>query len=80
MKLVIKTKIIKSKYTKKKKIINHYAPTDDVLYWSSKMGYVKGPLGLKGAIGKPISKYRQKLVKPKNHRFASYVAVLNSYP
>ncbi len=63
-----------------KKIINHYAPTDDVLYWSSKMGYVKGPLGLKGVIGKPISKYHQKLVKPKNHRFASYVAVLNSYP
>ncbi len=63
-----------------KKIINYYAPTDDVLYWSDKMGYVKGPLGLKGAIGKPISKYHQKLVKPKNHRFASYVAVLNSYP
>jgi hypothetical protein len=63
-----------------KKIINHYAPTDDVLYWSNKMGYVKGPLGLKGAIGKPISKYHQKLVKPKNHRFASYAAVLNSFP
>jgi len=63
-----------------KKIINHYAPTDDVLYWSDKMGYVNGPLGLKGVIGKPISKYHQKLVKPKNHRFASYVAVLNSYP
>ena len=63
-----------------KKIINHYAPTDDVLYWSDKMGYVRGPLGLKGVIGKPISKYHQKLVKPKNHRFASYVAVLNSYP
>ena len=63
-----------------KKIINHYAPTDDVLYWSDKMGYVCGPLGLKGAIGKPISKYHQKLVKPKNHRFASYAAVLNYYP
>ena len=63
-----------------KKIINHYAPTDDVLYWSDKMGYVRGPLGLNGAIGKPISKYHQKLVKPKNHRFASYAAVLNSYP
>ena len=63
-----------------KKIINHFAPTDDVLYWSDKMGYVRGPLGLKGAIGKPISKYHQKLVKPKNHRFASYAAVLNSYP
>ena len=27
--------------------------------------YVKGPLGLNGAIGKPISKYSQKLVKTK---------------
>jgi len=63
-----------------KKIINHYAPTDDVLYWADKASYVKGPLGLNGAIGKPISKYHQKLVKPKNHRFASYAAVLNSFP
>ncbi len=63
-----------------KKIINHYAPTDEVLYWSDKMGYVRGPLGLNGAIGKPISKYHQKLVKPKNHRFASYAVVLNSFP
>lgn len=63
-----------------KKIINHFAPTDDVLYWADNVSYVKGPLGLKGAIGKPISKYHQKLVKPKNHRFASYAAVLNSFP
>jgi len=63
-----------------KKIINHFAPTDDVLYWADKASYVKGPLGLNGAIGKPIRKYHQKLVKPKNHRFASYVAVLNSFP
>ncbi len=63
-----------------KKIINHYAPTDDVLYWADKASYVKGPLGLKGAIGKPIKKYHQKLVKPENHRFASYAAVLNSFP
>ena len=63
-----------------KKIINHYAPTDDVLYWADKASYVKGPLGLNGAIRKPIKKYHQKLVKPKNHRFASYVAVLNSFP
>jgi len=47
-----------------KKIINHYSPTDDVLYWADKASYVKGPLGLNGAIGKPISKYHQKLVKP----------------
>ena len=63
-----------------KKIINHYAPTDEILYWADKANYVQGPLGLKGAIGKPIGKYHQKLVKPQNHRFASYAAVLNSFP
>ena len=63
-----------------KKIVNHYAPTDDVLYWADTAKFVKGPLGLKGTIGKPIKKYHQKLVKPKNHRFASYAAVLNSFP
>ena len=63
-----------------KKIVNHYAPTDDVLNWANREKYVNGPLGLRGAIGKPISKYHQKLVTPKNHRFASYAAVLNSFP
>ena len=63
-----------------KKIINHYAPTDDVLKWADNEKYVKGPLGLNGATGKPISKYHQKLVKPKNHRFASYAKVMNSFP
>jgi len=62
-----------------KKIVNYYAPTDEVLSWANNEKYVKGPLGLHGAIGKPVPKYRQKLVKPKNHRFASYVAVLNSF-
>ena len=63
-----------------KKIVNHYAPTDEVLNWANKEKYVQGPLGLNGAIGKPIKKYHQKLVTPKNHRFASYAAVLNSFP
>ncbi len=63
-----------------KKIVNHYAPTDEVLNWADKEKYVRGPLGLNGAIGKPIRKYHQKLVKPKNHRFASYVKMLNSFP
>jgi len=62
------------------KIVNHYAPKDEVLLWANKEKYVNGPLGLNGATGTPIRKYRQKLVKPKNHRFASYVQVLNSYP
>ncbi|MBI1663034.1 MAG: DUF726 domain-containing protein [Nitrosopumilus sp.] len=63
-----------------KKILNHYAPSDDVLSWADDKKYVLGPLGLNGAIGKPIKKYHQKLVKPKNHRFASYAVVLNTFP
>ena len=63
-----------------KKIINHYAPSDDVLKWADSEKYVPGPIGLNGAIGKPTSKYHQKLVHPKNHRFASYALVLNSFP
>ncbi|MCH9657136.1 DUF726 domain-containing protein [archaeon] len=62
------------------KIVNHYAPNDEVLKWADNEKYVKGPLGLNGSTGKPVSKYRQKIVKPKNHRFVSYSAVLNSYP
>ncbi len=64
----------------KSKIVNYYAPKDKVLLWADKEKFVKGPLGLDGAIGKPVKKYRQKLVKPKNHRFASYAQVLNSFP
>ena len=63
-----------------KKITNYYAPTDEVLSWADNNRYVKGPLGLNGATGKPVAKYRQKLVRPKNHRFASYAAVLDSFP
>ena len=63
-----------------KKIVNYYAPTDAVLYWTDKVNYVRGPLGLDGASGKTIPKYHQKLVRPKNHRFASYAAVLNVFP
>ena len=62
------------------KIVNHYAPTDEVLDWANKEKFVKGPLGLCGSTGNPIRKYRQKLVKPKNHRFASYAAVMSSFP
>lgn len=63
-----------------KKIVNHFAPSDEVLSWTDNEKYVKGYLGLNGVTGNPISKYHQKLVKPKNHRFASYAAVLKSFP
>ena len=63
-----------------KKIMNYYSPSDEVLSWGSKEKLVDPPLGLNGAIGNSIPKYHQKLVKPKNHRFASYAAVLNRFP
>jgi len=62
------------------KIVNYFSPNDDVLFWGEKANFVSGPLGLHGATGKTISKYHQKLVSPENHRFASYAAVLKSYP
>lgn len=62
------------------KIINYFSPNDEVLFWADKANFVSGPLGLHGATGKPISKYRQKKVNPENHRFASYAAVLESFP
>ena len=62
------------------KIVNHYAPSDKVLGWADKEKFVKGPLGLNGASGKPIKKYHQILLQPKNHRFASYAAVLKKFP
>jgi pimeloyl-ACP methyl ester carboxylesterase len=62
------------------KIVNYFSPTDEILNWANKEKFVDGPLGLCGATGKTISKYHQKSVNPKNHRFASYVAVLNSFP
>ncbi|TRZ69699.1 MAG: DUF726 domain-containing protein [Nitrosopumilaceae archaeon] len=64
----------------KGKILNYFSPTDEVLNWANKEKFVKGPLGFHGAIGKTISKYHQKQVSPKNHRFASYAAVLSSFP
>lgn len=62
------------------KIINYYAPTDEVLRYAHDGDAVKDPLGLNGSIGKTISKYSQKRMKPKNHRFKSYAAVLKSFP
>lgn len=64
----------------KGKILNYFSPTDEVLFWADKANFVAAPLGLNGATGKPISKYHQKLVAPENHRFASYAAVLKSFP
>jgi esterase/lipase superfamily enzyme len=64
----------------RRKIINYFSPSDEVLFWADKANFVSGPLGLNGATGKTISKYHEKLVAPENHRFASYAKVLKSFP
>lgn len=38
------------------------------------------PLGLRGVHGRAVRGYRQFEVRPENHRFASYAAVLDSFP
>jgi len=63
-----------------KKIKNYYCPSDKVLKEAEKERSIKLPLGLYGAKGKTISKYSQKRVFPKNHRFVSYAATLKSFP
>ncbi len=63
-----------------KKIRNYYSPHDEVLRVVDDWNWVNTPIGYKGAHGKTIPKYSQTMVKPKNHRFASYAAVLRSFP
>jgi triacylglycerol esterase/lipase EstA (alpha/beta hydrolase family) len=62
------------------KIRNYYSPYDEVLRTVDDWNWADTPIGYKGANGKTISKYSQTMVKPKNHRFASYAAVLRSFP
>lgn len=79
---IIKTKkylIILQKIVRKR-ITNYYSPVDEVLKQSNKDGSVKNPLGYLGIKGQTIPKIIQIRVYPKNHRFASYVAMLKSFP
>jgi pimeloyl-ACP methyl ester carboxylesterase len=62
------------------KIRNYYSPYDDVLSFAKDWNWVDTPIGYRGARGKTISKYSQTMLKPKNHRFVSYAAVLRSFP
>ena len=73
-------------------VTSYYAPTDEVLLEAA--GEAEGaaagagggrprpddPLGLRGAHGRAVPKYRQTEVRPENHRFASYAAVLEKFP
>ena len=59
---------------------NYYSPYDDVLRVADDWNWIDTPIGYRGACGKTIPKYSQIMVKPKNHRFVSYAAVLRSFP
>ena len=82
------------------RLVNCYAPSDDVLLQAESEEFFPGgvgPLGLRGAASRsaalrgsprgrrreaPVtaSKYRQRLLHPANHRFASYADALQSFP
>lgn len=66
--------------TVKQKIFNYFSPHDEVLKNAFESKIIQKPLGYLGAEGKTMPKYSQKQVRPKNHRFASYAAVLRSFP
>lgn len=62
------------------RIKNYYSPIDEVLKQSHNDGLIKNPLGYVGIKGKTIPKIIQIRVYPKNHRFVSYAAMLESFP
>ena len=66
--------------TVNKKITNYFSPYDDVLKAANDECWVDSPLGYNGTIGTSISKYKQKMVRPRNHRFASYAQTIKSFP
>ena len=63
-----------------KKITNYFSPYDDVLKAANDECWVDSPLGYNGSSGASISKYTQRMVRPKNHRFASYARTIKSFP
>ena len=63
-----------------KKILNYFSPYDDVLKAAHDEKWVDSPIGYNGAIGDTCKKYSQKIVRPQNHRFASYAKTIRSFP
>ncbi len=61
-------------------VVNYYSPADEVLSAAGGAGLAWPPLGLRGASGRAMPRYRDVRVVPENHRFASYAAVLESFP
>ncbi|MBI5146712.1 MAG: DUF726 domain-containing protein, partial [Thaumarchaeota archaeon] len=66
--------------TVRQKITNYYSPYDTVLKYAFCSDLIEKPLGYQGVSGKAVPKYVQKKVIPRNHRFVSYAAVLESFP
>lgn len=71
-------KILQS--TVRHKVLNYFSPDDDVLKHAYEHLLIEKPIGYLGNVGKVISKYSQKKVTPKNHRFVSYSLVITNYP
>lgn len=67
------------KHVVKQRTVNHYAPSDEVLAEADNSGATSKPIGLEG-LGRAFPRCMQVHVKPENHRFASYAAVLESFP
>ena len=63
-----------------KKILNYFSPYDDVLKAANDEKWVDSPIGFNGALGNTCKKYSQKMVRPQNHRFASYARTMKSFP
>ena len=63
-----------------KKITNYFSPYDEVLKAANDECWVDSPLGYNGSSGVSVSKYTQKMVRPRNHRFASYARTIKSFP
>ena len=61
------------------RILNYYCPRDEVLLAASRDGLLEGPLGLCG-LKDGHDKYAQVMVQPEDHRFASYLQTLDSFP
>lgn len=72
------------------RVVNYYSPGDAVLGEAHESGAVRDPVGYAGCAppwlsgagrrGARTARYVQKRVWPRNHRFASYAAVMGSFP
>jgi len=79
---IVKQNISRNIFKKiiRSKIVNYYSTTDEVLTYAYEKHQLNKPLGLLGFAGKPNSKFIQRRVNPKNHRFVSYANTMNNFP